>query len=126
MGTVNKQSVREEVDRIKSEFDRLVLDKKITPETSMLFQSMFMVVNLILSIFLEKTTKKHNKNSSKPSSQTDKDESARNPKTNGKGKHEHTTTAHNTRTVESVSIATVLECNVCGEDLAGSDCEHYE
>lgn len=63
MGTVNKQSVREEVDRIKSEFERLSADKKINAETKMLFQSMFMIINLILSIFLERTTKKNSKNS---------------------------------------------------------------
>ncbi len=76
MSSVNKQSVREEVERIKTEFVRLSADKKINSETKMLFQSMFMIINLILSIFLEKTTKKDNKNSSKPSSQTEKDESS--------------------------------------------------
>ncbi len=54
MGTVNKQSVREEVERIKSEFDRLSAGNKINNETKMLFQSMFMIINLILSVFLEK------------------------------------------------------------------------
>jgi transposase len=38
--------------------------------------SMFMIVELILSIFLERTTNKDSKNSSKPSSQIDKDESS--------------------------------------------------
>ena len=50
MGSVNKQSVREEVERIKAEFDRLSSDKKINSETKMLFQSMFMIINLIVTI----------------------------------------------------------------------------
>ena len=38
--------------------------------------SLFLVVELILAIFLERTTKKDTTNSSKPSSQTGKNESA--------------------------------------------------
>ncbi len=127
MGSVNKQSVREEVERIKTEFDRLSVDKKINPETKMLFQSMFMIINLILSIFLEKTTKKDNKNSSKPSSQTEKDDSSlAKTATNSKGKNENNILANNTRTIESISIAKVHECNICGEVLSKSRCQHYE
>ena len=58
MGTINQQSVREEIDRIKAEFNQLSADKKLNCETKMLFKSMFMLVNLLISIFLEKTTKK--------------------------------------------------------------------
>lgn len=76
MGTINQQSVREESERIKTEFARLSVDKKINSETKMLIHSMFMLINLLIAIFLEKTTKKNNKNSSKPSSQTEKDESS--------------------------------------------------
>ncbi len=126
MAAVDKQSVRDEVDRIKAEFERLFANKKINPETTMLIQSMFMIINLILAIFLEKTTKKNNKNSSKPSSQTEKDESATKPGTNGKGKLESSTVANNTRTVETISIAKVTACDVCGEDLTKTLCQHHE
>lgn len=85
MSTVNKLSLRTEVERIKNEFNQLAKEKKITQETSMLFQSMLMLLNLLVSIFLEKATKKTNKNSSKPSSQTEKDESST-PGTKGKRK----------------------------------------
>jgi transposase len=127
MGTVNKQSVREEVDRIKAEFDRISSDKKTTPEINMLFQSMFIVIDLILSIFLEKTTKKNNKNSSKPSSQTEKDASSLSKTgANGKGKPELKEIAYNTRTVETIEVAKVIECNVCGKDLSKVPCQSHE
>jgi len=127
MSTVNKQSVREEVDRIKLEFERLSRDKKMTLEVKILFQSMLAMMNLILSIFLERTTKKNNKNSSKPSSQTEKDESSLAQKgTHGKGKEEHNTLANNTRTVQTVSVVEVLTCDVCGEDLTKTKCQHFE
>ena len=86
MSSVNRQSVREEAERIKAEFSRITANKKVDAEINMLIQSMLMLINLLIAIFLEKTTKKHNKNSSKPSSQTEKDESSTtNSGTNGKG-----------------------------------------
>ena len=127
MGSVNKQSVREEVERIKTEFERLSADKKVNAETKMLFQSMFMIINLILSIFLEKTTKKDNKNSSKPSSQTEKDESSLSKEgAKGKGKQESNTTAYNTRTVETIEVVQVTQCDICGNDLSKVPCQHIE
>jgi transposase len=127
MSTINKQSLREEAERIKSEFDRLALDKKINSESKMLFQSMLMLINLLIVIFLEKTTKKDNKNSSKPSSQTEKDESSlTNKGSKGKGKQEPDAVASNTRTVETITISKAIECDICGEDLKKVACDGHE
>jgi transposase len=126
MASINRQSVREEAERIKKEFELLTENKKIDTESKMLFQSMLMLINLLVAIFLEKTTRKNNKNSSKPSSQTEKDESASNPGTNGKGKREDNATANDTRTVETVILLEVECCDVCGQDLRKAPCEHIE
>lgn len=127
MATINQQSVGEEAERIKADFERLATTKKLDGEFAMLFQSMLMLINLIIAIFLEKTTEKNNKNSSKPSSQTDKDESSTTHKgTNGKGKVETKATADNTRTVENVTIAKVTVCDICGKDLSKTPCDHIE
>ncbi len=127
MGTINKQSVREEIERMKLEFERLCAENKLSNESKILFQSMFMLLTLVISIFLEKVTKKDNKNSSKPSSQTEKDESATSHTgANGKGKMESDTTAKNTRTIETVTIANVEQCDICGQDLTKTPCHHYE
>ncbi len=127
MGSVNTKSVREEAERIKSELESITANKKIDPQVSMLIQSMFMLINLLISIFLEKTTKKTNKNSSQPSSQTEKDESSTtNPGTKGKGKQESDAIASNTRTIEAVTVARVTRCDVCGQSLTDTECEHIE
>jgi transposase len=127
MATINHQSVREEAERIKTEFDKLSAGKKTNNETKMLFHSMLMLINLLIAIFLEKSTKKNNKNSSKPSSQTEKDESSTaNKGSNGKGKLESNATASNTRTVETVTIATVEQCDVCGQNLQKTACTHHD
>jgi len=127
MATVNKQSVREEVDRLKDEFDKLSSDKKITTECRVLMKSMFILINLILSIFLEKTTKKNSNNSSIPPSQTEEDETTANSnKTNGKGKDENNATASNSRTNETVTVSEVNACDICGKDLSDEPCQHVE
>jgi len=128
MAQIDKSTVRNEVNRIKVDFEQLCADGKITTEIKFLMNSMFMIMELMLSIFLEKATKKDNKNSSIPSSQTDKDESAlETPKgSNGKGKAEKNISVNNTRTVESITVSEVYSCDVCGENLNDTQCNQYE
>ena len=80
---------------------------------------------MLIAIFLEKTTKKTSKNSSIPPSQTEPDESTH-PGTNGKGKPESKLAAANTRTIETVILAKVSRCDVCGQDLKDTPCQHVE
>ena len=127
MANLDKTTVRNEVSRLKDDFEQLCADGKITSESKVLMNSMFMIIELILSIFLERSTKKDNQNSSKPSSQTEKDESALGHQgSNGKGKNENSGRSKNTRTKEKVTVSTVSSCDVCGEDLADSPCIHIE
>ena len=120
MAQVDKMSVRNEVSRIKADFEQLRASGKISPEIKFLMNSMFMMMELMLSIFLEKQTKKDNKNSSIPSSQTDKDESALEPNqgSNGKGKQESGLTVNNARVKERITTLEVYNCDTCGEDLS--------
>jgi transposase len=127
MATIDKQSVREEFERIKTEFSKLVSANKVPKETELLFNNMFMLFNLLIAIFLEKITTKNSKNSSKPSSQTDKDESSKNNQgSNSKGKTEKNSTVNNTRTVENVTLVEVAQCNICGADLRKIPCQLHE
>jgi len=127
MANLDKASVRNEVSRLKADFEKLCAEGKITCESQAIMNSLFMVVELILAIFLERTTKKDATNSSKPSSQTGKDESAlSHPGSNGKGKPENKAAAQNRRTVETVTLSKVETCDICGEDLTGVPCAHVE
>lgn len=124
---VNKKSLREEFDRIKIEFEQLSSENKVPTETKALFSAMFMLFELVLAIFLEKTTPKTNKNSSLPSSQTLKDDTATsNAKSNTKGKLENGERFSNSRTREAVRLARVSVCDHCGEDLSLVACQQQE
>jgi transposase len=99
---------------------------KVSPETKALFNSLFLIVELILSIFLERQTRKTNKNSSIPSSQTDKDETAL------PGSHASTRRRHAPGTVdthrcsETLTVASVETCDVCGTSLKAVVCSGHE
>jgi len=127
MANLDKTSVRTEVNRLKADFEKLCADGKITGESQAVMNSLFMVVELILAIFLERTTQKDSTNSSLPSSQTGKDESALGHSgTHGKGKLENKRASQNRRTVETVTLSQVETCDGCGEDLTGVPCTQVE
>lgn len=119
MATLDKLSVREQFDKIKVSFDEQVKAGKVTSEVVTLVNTLIMLFSIVLSIFLEKNTKKTSANSGIPPSQTGKDETTPGKnKTNGKGHQETSTMAENTRTIESVTTITVATCDRCGEDLS--------
>lgn len=127
MASLDKSSVREEIDRLKAQFEQLDVEGKLAPETKALFSSLLLIVDLILSVFLERQTRKHSRNSSLPSSQTDKDESALAVTgSKGKGKPLRGESARNRSLRESVTLAAIDYCDVCGEPLGQVPCQHVE
>jgi len=127
MVTVNKQSLREEYDTLKAAFQRLCAEGKMPAESRALFQAMLMLFDLLMAVFMEKSTKKDNTNSSKPSSQISKDDTATSQSgAKGKGKAQNDARSSNIRTVETVQVATVQVCDTCGEDLSATPCNSHE
>ena len=127
MASIDKTSVRNEVGRLKADFELLCSEGKVTSEIRVLMNSMLMIIELMLSIFLERTTKKDSKNSSKPPSQTEQDESSLTHQgSHSKGKDENDTLASNTRVKNTVTLCEVRTCEVCGEDLNDTLCVDHE
>lgn len=127
MSSVNKQSLREEFDKLKARFEHLCVEGKMTSESQSLVQALLMLLELLMAIFMEKSTTKDSKNSSKPSSQTHGDDTAAGrPGAKGKGKTQNKARSANTRTVETVEVAPVHVCETCGQDLGNTPCDGYE
>ncbi len=63
MATVNKQSLREEFDALKGEFERLCASGKMTADSRALFQAMLMLFEVLMVVFMEKRTPKNSTNS---------------------------------------------------------------
>lgn len=120
MPSINKQSLREEFDSIKSEFQSLSERQKVSPEVATLFRAMMGLFDILIAVFLEKSTRKNSKNSSLPPSQTQKDESFLASRgSSGKGSQQNDDRFANFRTCESVDTVEVNHCDHCGEDLSG-------
>ena len=127
MASVNKQSLREEFEALKGRFSQLSSDGKITAESRALVEALLMLLQMLMAIFMEKNTPKHSANSSKPSSQMPKDETALTQAgTHGKGKVLRESRSANTRTVQSVHRSRVSVCEQCGEDLREVRCQGHE
>ena len=118
MASVNRQSLREEFEALKGRFGQLSAEGKVSAESHALFQALLMLLQVLMAVFMEKNTTKTSANSSKPSSRTEKDESAiGHAGTHTKGKAYDPSRSANTRTVETVTVSKVSSCEQCGEDL---------
>jgi transposase len=127
MSSVNKKSVREEFDVLKARFEQLCAQGKMEPEGRALVEAMLMLFELLIAVFMERHTTKNSNNSSKPGSQTPKDDTAViHPGAKGKGKGEKPGRCGNTRTVQTVDIAHVHVCETCGQDLTNTACVAHE
>ncbi len=127
MASVNKQSLREEFDALKGRFEQLVADGKMAGESRALVEALLMLLQLLMAVFLEQHTSKTSTNSSRPSSQTPKDETAISRSgTHGKGKALDQGRSSNTRPVETVQLAKLTFCDHCGEDLRKVPCRGHE
>ena len=127
MASVNKQSLREEFDAHKARFAQLCADGKMAEESRALFQALMMLLEVLIAVFMEKHTAKNSTNSSRPSSQTPKDETALSHLgAHSKGKTQREVRVGNTRTVETVEVAKVTVCEHCGEDLSDTPCRGHE
>ena len=119
MATVNRQSLREEFDRLKAEFEQLSATDRMSAETRTLFNALLMLFEVLMAIFMEKTTRKGRRNSSLPASQTGQDDSAATrPGGKSKGTKQNDARPRHSRTVTTTEVAAVDACAGCGADLA--------
>ena len=118
MASVAKASLRAELDRLKGEFDELSAKGQLSAQGRALFQALLTLFEVLMAVFMEKSTPKNSRNASVPPSQTPKDDAtAAQPGTQSKGRDPTLERARHTRTVETVAIATVSRCASCGACL---------
>ena len=126
MATVNTASVREEIARVEQEIARLSETGKVSDESRMLFNTLLMIVNMLVAIFMERSTKETSKNSSIPPSQTTEDQSSKTSASDKKGPAQNDESFDNSRTVGTETVADVKRCSACGENLSQVSVTDYE
>ena len=127
MASIDKTSVREQIDQMKKDFERVSTSDALPNESRLLMRSMLTLLEIIVAIFLEKNTKKNSKNSSLPSTRNEKDDTALGQRgSKKKARMESAETADNSRTVETTFTSHVNFCDVCGADLSKTPCHSHE
>lgn len=128
MATVNAASLRERLDDCRVRFDDIRRRGEAGADTLALINALFLLLDILVAVFLERATPKTSANSSLPPSQTDGDGTARRAggDTNGKGAQPNRQTGGNMRRTTVEETATVEACGTCGADLSGVDATDRE
>ena len=127
MASVNKVSLRAELEGLKGQFEALCARGRISAEGRALIQALLMLFEVLMAVFMERSTPKNSRNASVPPSIEPKDdETASRPGTQSNGREQPLERAGHTRTVETVAIAPVTACATCGADLSETPCQGHE
>ncbi len=121
MPTVSGASLRAQMDDCRARFDAIKRTGEAGAETRALIDALFLLLDILVAAFLEKTTRKTSANSGLPPSQTEKDETARRAGSSGKGAKPNLQTGDNLRKTTVEETVTVDACDACGADLSGVD-----
>lgn len=118
MAKVDKASLREEFNVLKNNFEDLKARGQLSAEGQTLISSMMILFEVLISIFLEKSTRKTSRNSSLPPSQTGKDKTSKSTGSHGKGPAANDDMFPDVRTVTTYEKAEVNFCTHCSEDIS--------
>ena len=121
MATVHAASLRAQLDDCRARFEAIKRDGKANAETLALIHALFLLLDILVVVFLEKTTRKTSANSGLPPSQTGTDETARRTGAAGKGAQPNLETGDHLRKTVVEETITVETCGACGADLSGID-----
>ncbi|MXW86428.1 MAG: transposase [Boseongicola sp. SB0673_bin_14] len=120
MATVNGTSLREELDDAEARIAELRKDGKVTEEVDAVIRVLFTLLSVMITVLLERATRKTSRNSGLPPSQTESDETARRGgRDSGKGAKPNLQTGDNLRKTVVEETVAVEACDACGADLSG-------
>jgi transposase len=127
VGSVNRVGLRAEFEALKGQFEALCARGRISAEGRALIQALLTLFELLMAVFMERSTPKNSRNASVPPSRSPKDdETACRPGSQSKGPEQDLERARHTRTIETVAIAPVSTCARCGADLSQTPCQAHE
>ena len=128
MARINQASLRAQLDDCRAQFEAIKQKGEAGADIVALFNTLFLLVDILVAVFLEKTTPKTSRNSSLPSSRDGADEgkSAERSGSRGRGPKARHVRSDNLRTVATTDTSPVTECRRCGHDLAETACTGHE
>ena len=127
MPTINKVSLKEQFFEAKQSANELIAQGGVSPELKAVITTLLTLMEIVMAVFLEKTTKKTKSNSGVPSSATSVDDETSGHKgtkskgTKSKGPKTNIHDFSNARTIETIERIQVHSCECCGTDLSNEE-----
>lgn len=130
MARINQASLRAQLDECRAQFEAIKHKGEASADTLALINALFLLVDIVVAVFLEKTTPKTSRNSSLPSSRDGADEGetrgAGGSGSRSRGPKARHARSDNLRTVTTTHTSPVTECRQCGHDLTATACAGHE
>ena len=130
MARINQASLRAQLHDCRAQFEAIKQHGEASADTLALINALFMLVDIVVAVFLERTTPKTSRNSGLPSSRDGTDdgqthtEGKSGSRSRGpKARHARSDTL---RTVTTTHTSPVTGCRQCGHDLTATACTAHE
>lgn len=114
---MSKDSIRKKIDEAKKDAETLLASGKVSRETAVVIKSLIQVIDIVVTVLLEKKTRKNSSNSGLPPSRNNGSNGNRNNTQGDRNKVGDQ--LKNTRNVETSETTTPDKCSSCNEQLDG-------
>ena len=130
MARLNHASLRAQLHDCRTQFEAIKQHGEASADTLALINALFMLVDIVVAVFLERTTPKTSRNSGLPSSRDGTDDGQTHTEgksgSRSRGPKARHARSDNLRTVTTTHTSAVTGCRQCGHDLTGTACTAHE
>ena len=112
-----KESIRKNIEQLKEESNLILQRKELSPEVKFFIKSMLSLMDIIVTVLLEKTIRKNSSNSGLPPSQDFGSNGNRNKKSDKKDDKKRGSQLDNSRIEKNTQILSPHKCSGCGVNL---------
>ena len=130
MARINHASLRAQLHDCRAQFEAIKQHGEASADTLALINALFMLVDIVVAVFLERTTPKTSRNSGLPSSRDGTDDGQTHTEgksgSRSRGPKARHARSDNLRTVTTTHTSAVTGCRQCGHDLTGTACTAHE
>lgn len=124
-----KESIRKKIKDAKAKIEKAKSSGKISSEASDLIDTLLLIIEIMVEVFLEKKVRKNSSNSGIPPSQdigVHNDRNKDNKDNEDKKKKKLGAQLDNSRVEEKEHVLTPSKCNGCGENIADAPVKETE
>ena len=118
---MSKDSIRKQIDKAKKEANDLLLSKSVNKKSAVVINSLILIIDIVVSVFLTKKPRRNSSNSGLPPSKDYGSNGNRNKTNDSKDSNKKGNQVPNTRIIKEEITSPVEKCKNCGEDLRAKE-----